>query len=126
MRRLLPIGLLLIAGCVNTSPNSTSFEVYEFGIKGSGILDNPNQLTVENSGEFAHTLVVTNSDGQVVAATDAVQPGGSADLVVDLETGMYSFTCRIVVEAQPGVLIDHYEEGMSLLVEVVAEATDAG
>jgi hypothetical protein len=62
--------------------------------------------------------VVTDSSGQVVAATDLVAPDENARLEVDLAAGVYSFTCRIVAQDSEGALIDHFESGMHASVRV--------
>lgn len=77
-------------------------------------------IDIANSGEFPHTLIVTDSNGTVAAATSLVPPGGTATVEVDLASGEYLFTCRIVVEGEDGHLVDHFQEGMSLTVEVLS------
>lgn len=119
--RLRVVIIALLAGIVSCSSASTTehFDLVEFAITGPTQLD-PDTATipVSNSGAFAHTLVVTDAAGGVVAATTLLQPGESADLDVALDPGTYAFTCRIVVETPDGALVDHFEEGMALTVEV--------
>lgn len=115
------VGLLLavMGGC--SSPTSTTdiFDLAEWHVEGPERLDTDERsVTVTNSGSFQHTLVVTNSAGEVVAATDLIQPGESTELSLDLQPGRYSFTCRIVGQSPEGVLVDHYEAGMNQTVSV--------
>jgi hypothetical protein len=116
------LGLLLVvallAGCSSGEP-SEGFELSEFTIAGPGTIGgNAQSLAVRNSGEFPHTLVVTDSSGQVVAATSLIAPGESTTFDVDLDDGTYSFTCRIVAQTGEGALIDHFQSGMHATVEV--------
>lgn len=111
----------LAAGIVACSSATTAehFDLVEFAIAGPTQLDRDTEtIPVANSGVFAHTLVITNPAGSVVAATKLLQPGESVDLEVALDPGAYSFTCRIVVETPDGTLVDHFEEGMAFTVEV--------
>lgn len=110
--------LLMVAGC---SANATeqAFELVEWHIDGPAHLEGgAGSVQVTNSGTLPHTLVVTNSSGEVVAATDLVPPGETVDLDLDLESGRYSFTCRIVAQSPDGEIVDHYEAGMNTMVEV--------
>lgn len=75
-------------------------------------------LTVSNSGEFAHTLVIADRTGTVLAATGLIQPGETTELDVDLSNGQFQFTCRIVAQKPDGELVDHFEAGMSTIVRV--------
>ena len=110
---------IVVTGCVDSNASGTAYDLYEFGIDGSGTLTTEDHnLSITNSGEFSHTLVVTNEIGEVVAASDVIPSGGVADLSLDLEAGAYRFTCRIVVQAENGELIDHFEKGMNLTVQV--------
>ena len=78
------------------------------------------ELTVENYGEFTHTLVVSDATGAVIAATDLIEPDAETVLTIDVEPGAYTFTCRIVKGLDDGTVVDHYERGMVSTVEVVA------
>lgn len=110
-RVLVAIGLCL-SGCTQTAI-ATAFQLDEFSITGPGGLDSRiDSIEVANSGDLPHTLVVTNSEGEVVAATDLIQPGQVSTLDVSLEDGRYTFTCRIVAENDRGEIIDHFEAGM--------------
>jgi plastocyanin len=51
-------------------------------------------IQVVNEGRATHDLVVER-DGQDVAATDTIPPGGSATLTVTLEAGDYVFYCSV-------------------------------
>ena len=117
----LAVGVALVVSlgsCAQTG-SATSFELAEFSITG------PDQLTADtasvqasNSGEFAHTLVITDEAGEVAAATDLIQPGETSNLAIELSAGLYSFTCRIVIEDGEGRLVDHYQAGMNTTVRV--------
>lgn len=119
MRRVVvAVACIALAACTQAASGG-AFDLSEFTITGPDQLaSGDNSLTVANSGEFAHTLVVTDSLGEVVAATSLVQPGESVELDVDLAPDLYSFTCRIVAEDGEGNLVDHFEAGMVAAVEV--------
>lgn len=117
-RRLLAVLLLALCACAGSTA-SDSFELSEFSVLGPDHLDaGENVIAVTNNGLYTHTLVVTDSSGQVVGATSVVQPGESVSLDVELDPGQYSFTCRIVAENPDGNLVDHYEAGMYALIQV--------
>ena len=78
------------------------------------------RLSVDNLGERDHTLVISREDGEVVAATEIVEPGEVLEFDVALGAGTYQLTCRIVVEGGNGQIFDHFEQGMHTAVEVVA------
>lgn len=122
MRRQLVAALALtVAGATACSATTIegTFDLVEFAVNGPAELSAESQsVTVTNSGEFPHTLVVTDEEGAAVAATPLIQPGESAEMPLDLDSGLYSFTCRIVAQTSDGDLVDHYEEGMSATVTV--------
>jgi hypothetical protein len=78
------------------------------------------ELAVENYGEFPHTLVVSDASGTVIAATDLIAPETETLLRLTVEPGTYMFTCRIVNGLEDGTVVDHYQNGMSVSVEVVS------
>ena len=118
-RRLVTLALVLaLCGCAGATAGD-GFELSEFSIGGPGSLDaGVNTIAVTNDGKYTHTLVITDVSGRVVAATSLVEPGETARLDVDLAPGQYSFTCRIVAEDPDGNIVDHYEAGMSSLIDV--------
>lgn len=119
-RRLAPLVLavLLLAGC-SSEVTTSGFDVTEFTITGpERVAPGTHVFDVSNSGEYPHTMVVTDSSGQVVAATGLIAPGETTTLEVDLDPGVYSFTCRIVAEDGEGHLVDHFESGMHASVTV--------
>jgi plastocyanin len=63
------------------------------------------EITVDNEGKATHDLVV-EKDGADVAGTDKIQPGESATLTVDLESGDYVFYCSIGTHRSMGMEID--------------------
>ena len=110
--------IVLLSGCVGDATTST-VDLTEFHIDGPASLSEGAQtLDVVNNGEFPHTLVVTDHDGRVVATTDLLQPGESVELGFDVGQGVYQFTCRIVTQIEGGEIVDHFEEGMSAIVQV--------
>lgn len=122
MRRSLRIvgslALTIVFSCQGGG-SGTSYDLAEFSITGPGQLSaDVTSVSASNHGEYPHTLVITDGDGNVVAATDLIQPGETADLAVELDEGTYSFTCRIVAQDDEGQLIDHFESGMNAVVEV--------
>lgn len=116
---LLVTSLLLVLGACSESAQSgpSGYDVTEFAI--SGPAQTPageSTITVSNSGEFPHTLVIADETGRVVAATDLIQPGDDVDLAISLDPGEFHFTCRIVAEKPDGEIVDHFEAGMSKTV----------
>jgi hypothetical protein len=73
---------------------------------------------VHNSGEFPHTLVVTDETGTVDAATSLIPSCESTSLELDLDPGLYSVTCRIVAQTLDGDIIDHFEAGMHATLQI--------
>lgn len=120
MRRLGAVALLVVAGCSVDTGGADHFTLSEWAIEGPSrmVAADAMSLTVENQGEFRHTLVVTSETGEVVGATGVVEPGDMVSLAVDLGAGTYSFSCRIVTEDNEGNLSDHYERGMYRTVAV--------
>ena len=91
MSRLLAIVLLvLVAGCATAPSSGSSFVLDDGSIVAPATISNgTTTLEISNVGEFNHTLVVTDSDGNVLAATDVIAPGTDANLSVDLQPGAY-------------------------------------
>jgi uncharacterized cupredoxin-like copper-binding protein len=120
--RLLTVAVLFAAGCNGgaAAVSAASVELYEPVIAPSAhtFAAGKVALAVTNTGQFAHTLVVTAESGRVVTATDLIERGESVDLLVDLAPGTYQFTCRIVAQLPDGSLLDHYEAGMNTTVTV--------
>ena len=117
--RFLAILALLIAACTGTTSEPRQYELGEFYIEGpTDFVAGSRSLAAFNSGQFPHTIIVTDGDGAVVAATDLIQPGETTALDVDLTEGKYQITCRIVAQKDDGRIVDHFQEGMSLTVEV--------
>lgn len=109
---------LVIAGCSSDS-TPAGFDLSEFDVDGpSSLPEGAQTIQVTNSGEFPHTLVVTDRDGNVVAGTDLLQPGEMTSIDLDVDQGRYQFTCRIVTEIEGGEIIDHFQEGMNTTVDV--------
>lgn len=107
-----------MSGCAIDAATS-GFDLTEFAVDGPGSLSAETKaVQVSNHGQFPHTLVVTDHQGQVVANTDLLQPGESVSLELDVDPGTYQFTCRIVTEIEGGAIIDHFQEGMSATVDV--------
>jgi hypothetical protein len=122
MRRrvALLLTVLALAACAGDAQPVSGYNLRE------GAIDGPSRLTaaeaatidVSNTGEYAHTFVVTDMDGVVIMATGLVQPSEQTALEADLEPGTYVFSCRIVAEDDEGNLVDHYEQGMHRTVSV--------
>jgi hypothetical protein len=114
MRRLGALALLVVAGCSVETGGTDHFVLSEWAIEGPSrmVAADAMALTIENQGEFRHTLLVTSETGEVVGATGVVDSGDVVSLAVDLDAGTYSFSCRIVTEDDEGNLSDHYERGM--------------
>jgi hypothetical protein len=110
--------VIVMALTACSSPGADgSYELAEFSISGPTTTSSGEQtLEVTNSGEFSHTLLVTDIQGGVVAATELIPAGETGELTLDLEPGRYSFTCRIVAQDSDGNIVDHFEAGMSTTV----------
>lgn len=114
--------MFAVTACQASAGSSADVEVYEFAMDPSisSFEAGSIELDVTNTGEYGHTLVITDSNGHVISAGDVIGPGDTAQLSVDLAAGRYSFTCRIVAQDDEGNVIDHYEQGMTADVVVVA------
>lgn len=120
MRSLAVAALLLVVACAPDQAQGEGFVLSEWAIDGPDTLATAGEvdIAVDNAGEFPHTLIVTSGDGHVVGATGVIPPGTSATLELDLETGSYIFSCRIVTERDDGTISDHYQRGMYRTVDV--------
>jgi hypothetical protein len=122
--RLLALTLLTVVACASQSSPGDGYVLSEWTIDGPVRLTaGTSSLTVENAGEFGHTLIVTTESGEVVGATGLIDAGTTANVELDLTAGTYTFSCRIVAEDDEGNLSDHYERGMFRTV-LVAEGQD--
>lgn len=111
--------LLAITACSGAVEVDDGFDLSEFSIGGPDLMsEGESSLIVRNHGEFPHTLVVSADDGTVIAASDLIQPGETAEVALFLEEGTYQFTCRIVSQTSDGEIVDHFEEGMVKTVSV--------
>ncbi|MDX1469464.1 MAG: hypothetical protein R3258_08980 [Acidimicrobiia bacterium] len=121
MRRVATIlGLVALISACQPATDEALFELADGSISGpSRVVSDVNTFTASNTGNLAHTMVVTANDGRVIAATDLIQPGETAALEVDLDPGMFQVSCRIVAQGDDGELMDHYELGMRLSLDVV-------
>ena len=122
MKRLILAVAVLAGACGPATPVVSSSAVTL--IDGSITVESPRfasgevTLEIANSGEFAHTLVVTDDDGVVLTATGLIDPGEHVTLTLDLVPGAYQFSCRLVASSD-GQVFDHYQMGM--VADVVAE-----
>ena len=97
-----------------------SVSLHEFAIDVGSEISSTVPVVVRNEGDFGHTLVVADASGDVVASTEVIAPGEDAELVADLDPGVYELTCRIVIQLDDGRLVDHMAEGM--IERVVVES----
>lgn len=119
--KIVPFLLLVAVGACTTQ--ATPGDGY---VLREGAIDGPDRLTtaeagtihVINTGEYSHTLVVTDDHGAVLGATGLVGSGSTASLDLDLAPGTYVFSCRIVAQDDDGNIVDHYEQGMHRTVTV--------
>jgi uncharacterized cupredoxin-like copper-binding protein len=110
---------MLVASCTVAPSGGSGFVLDDGSIVGPETISNgTTTLEISNVGEFNHTLVVTDNEGNVLAATDVVAPGTDATLSVDLQPGAYQVSCRLVGQDGDGNIIDHYENGMFSQLEV--------
>jgi len=126
-RRVIPamlsVFVIMVGACGSgAAANTDRVELDEFSIMTGEPRWAPGRVTlrVENVGARMHTLIITEDDGTVVAASDILDPDGSADMEVFLQPGEYELTCRIVVESGDGQIFDHYEQGMRTAINVGA------
>ena len=113
MRRLTSLLLLAIVAC-STGTADDGFELREWSIDGPTRLPaDAESIIVENAEEWPHTLVITTATGEVVAASDLIQPGVRQVLDVSPAPGLYLLSCRIVAQDDEGGVSDHYQRGMS-------------
>jgi hypothetical protein len=126
-RAIVALGLLAVA--CGTAPTASSSAVVltegHIAVDTSHFVAGEVTLAISNAGEFAHTLVVTEDGGAVLAATGLIGPGEQTTLEVDLVPGSYQFSCRIVSSFE-GEVFDHYQLGMMARVEVSGAAEAAG
>jgi plastocyanin len=121
MKRLLIVALLVSgsAACSSTSMVQHDITLDEFSIvaRSSTITGGATTIDVHNAGEFGHTVVIADRQGNVVRSTNIIGPGADEAVQIALAPGEYEITCRLVIETESG-LIDHYERGMHTVVTV--------
>ena len=114
MRGLLAAGaacvLLAIAACGGSGssgppPGSVDVKLSEFKFQPDSITHKAGSVTffLENNGTTSHDMVIFDSSGKQVAASELIQPGNDTTLQVTLQKGDYTFKCT-----QPG----HADAGM--------------
>lgn len=120
MRRLALVAMVVLGACQSGGVSDAVVELDEFSVTPTARTFEAGavELTVRNAGDYGHTLVVTDGDGQVVSAGELLAPSDETKLRLDLPPGEYQFTCRIVGQDGEGNLIDHYEEGMMAAITV--------
>lgn len=119
MKRLLTAVAIGLAACSPSTPLSSDIALSEFDLQMQESLNSgTTTLSIQNDGEFGHTVVVADESGRVIAATGLIGGGEASELTVDLAPGRYEFTCRIVFQGEDGSLSDHYEQGMHSTVTV--------
>lgn len=117
MTRLVVALVLSLTACVQASA-SEAVLLDEFSIELPVVEPGQTELRVRNAGDFPHTLVISDAGGQVIIATETIDPGSQLTVPVDLDAGRYQFSCRIVVETPSGAISDHFELGMVAEVEL--------
>jgi plastocyanin len=124
MKRIGLVLAILLAACgaPDVPVAASGVDLHEFAVDpAAGVLAAGDVvLDITNSGEFSHTLVITDARGAVVGATDVLGSGDELSFTVHLEPGEYSFTCRIVGTKDDGTVVDHYEAGMEAMVRVTS------
>lgn len=119
LRILMALLVLTAHACTPTTAETPTYELEEFAVEGPGNLDSgESTVTVTNAGEFPHTLVIADTDGSVLFATDVIESGQTVTIDIDLGPGSYQFSCRIVGQKPDGTIVDHFEEGMVRKVDV--------
>jgi hypothetical protein len=102
-----------------------TLDEWQIGLSNTHYRDGAVELNVTNAGEFPHTLVVEGPDGEILAATDVIAPGGDASLQLELEQVAFRFTCRIVATTRDGALVDHFAAGMAASVASAGPLTSS-
>ncbi len=129
MKRTIAALVLLAAACGTAAPTVSSSAVVltegHIAVDSTHFASGGVTLAISNAGEFAHTLVVTDEGGAVLAATGLIGPGEQLTLAVELVPGSYQFSCRIVSSFE-GQVFDHYQMGMVAQVEVSNAVVAAG
>lgn len=113
--RWLAVLLLLVAGC-SGGPGAAVADVVldEYSVTVDETTLAPDAtLTIHNQGGFSHTVVVSDASGTVLTATELIAPAEVITLGSGWGQGEYRLTCRIVIAAEDGEIVDHYAEGMS-------------
>jgi hypothetical protein len=105
--------LVLVAGCGSATSVGGVFTLDEFTVDGPHMVsEGTTSLEISNAGDFNHTLVITDADGNALAATEVVAHGSDTALSIELLPGSYQVSCRLVGKDPEGNIIDHYELGM--------------
>lgn len=73
-------------------------------------------LQVRNEGSEPHQLVVSREGGKVLAMTNLLDPGQSAEVILP-EVGRLQLTSRFVSQEGTGALVDDTTNGMHLDVD---------
>lgn len=81
------------AGGEAAGGNLVSMTEYAFGPDALDVRQGET-LTVENEGSIVHNLTVIDGNEEL-AATPDVEPGGSAELTVDVDPGSYEMVCTV-------------------------------
>ena len=113
--------LMIVGACGSPTPSSAiDVDLAEFSISPSNtvLAAGDVALNIRNVGEFGHTVVVSRSDGRVIAGTDVVQSGEGAELSWSTSSQGITSSPAGSSWSADGHLVDHYEMGMSRSVTV--------
>ena len=117
MRKMITL-MLVATACSSPATGPGAVELGDGFVDATGVFESGSRtISVVNTGEFGHTLVVADADGNVIDATDLIESGDEIEFTVNLPEGAYEFSCRIVAQVD-GVIFDHYQDGMLTTVEV--------
>jgi plastocyanin len=78
---------------------------FDISVDEDGLAAGDYAIEVVNEGSATHDLVVER-DGEDVAASATIAPGGSTTVTVELEAGDYVFYCSIGNHREMGMEID--------------------
>ncbi|MFP3914064.1 MAG: hypothetical protein ACLFWM_04255 [Actinomycetota bacterium] len=120
MRWRVGLALLVVTACQAAPASRAEVTLSEFDIDTSAasFREGDVELDVVNSGSFGHTLVVTDSEGNVIDAGELIPPSGETSVELELGPGRYQLTCRIVGQDDEGNIVDHYQRGMAGTITV--------
>lgn len=91
------------AEAATTAPTASLVD-FDIELSATDLAAGEYEFEVTNDGGASHDLVIER-DGEDIAATEILSPGGSATLAVTLEPGEYVFYCSVGTHRSMGMEI---------------------